>query len=249
MNNENRDGVRAVARALDVLKVFTVNDQELSAAQLLKRVNLSRPTLYRLLETLVHSEFLISIGEPQKFRLGPSIGQLSHVWSSGQNISAVGQSFIQRVRDATQETVALFVPQGTMRLCIAELPSPQALSFKRGVGYQERIILGASGKVILAYANTSIETIERYGEGLNIDPIEIARELRQVRSLGYAISKNALIEGAVAIAAPFFDSHGQVAGSMAVFGPGVRLREKKIKEFSSILVKEAKALSRALGQT
>jgi DNA-binding IclR family transcriptional regulator len=122
------------------------------------------------------------------------------------------------------------------------------LSFKRGVGYQERIILGASGKVILAYANTSIETIERYGEGLNIDPVEIARELRQVRSQGYAISKNALIEGAVAIAAPFFDSHGQVAGSMAVFGPGVRLKEKKIKEFSSILVKEAKALSRALGQ-
>jgi DNA-binding IclR family transcriptional regulator len=67
--------------------------------------------------------------------------------------------------------------------------------------------------------------------------------------MGYAISKNALIEGAVAIAAPFFDSHGQVAGSMAVFGPGVRLKEKKIKEFSSILVKEAKALSRALGQT
>lgn len=36
-------------------------------------------------------------------------------------------------------------------------------SFKRGIGYQERIILGASGKAILAFANTSIETIERYG--------------------------------------------------------------------------------------
>jgi DNA-binding IclR family transcriptional regulator len=156
---------------------------------------------------------------------------------------------MQRVWEATQETVALFVPQGNMRLCVAELPSSQALSFKRGVGYQERIVLGASGQVILAHANTSIEAIERYAEGLNLDPIRLAQELRQIRKRGYATSKNALIEGAVAIAAPFFNSHGQVAGSIAVFGPGARLKEDKVRQFGAVLVKEAAALSQALGHT
>ena len=73
------DGVRAVERALDILKAFSVNDHELSAAQLLQRVQLSRPTLYRLLQTLVQSGFVVSVGEPQKFRLGPAVGQLTHV--------------------------------------------------------------------------------------------------------------------------------------------------------------------------
>lgn len=248
LKSSTSDGVRAVERALDILKAFSANDQELSAAQLLQRVQLSRPTLYRLLQTLVQSGFVVSTGEPQKFRLGPAVGQLTHVWSSGLNIAAVGQPFMQRVWASTQETVALFVPQGPMRLCIAELPSPQALSFKRGIGYRDRIVLGASGQVILAHANTSIDVIEQYAEGLNLDLIRLAQELRQIRKRGYAISKNALIEGAVAIAAPFFNSHGQVAGSIAVFGPGVRLKEAKVQQYGAILVKEAKALSQALGQ-
>ncbi len=249
MSTSIGNGVRAVERALDILKAFSVNGHELSAAQLLDRVPLSRPTLYRLLQTLVHSGFVVSSGKPQRFRLGPAVGQLTHVWSSGLNISAVGQAIMQRVWEATQETVALFVPQGNMRLCVAELPSPQALSFKRGVVFQEHIVLGASGQVILAHANTSIESIERYAEGLNLDPFRLAQELRQIRKRGYATSKNAFIEGAVAIAAPFFSGHGQVAGSIAVFGPGARLKEDKVRQFGAVLVKEAAALSRALGHT
>ena len=46
------DNVRAVARALDILLAFTPSDHELSPGELLKRVDLSRPTLYRLLYTL-----------------------------------------------------------------------------------------------------------------------------------------------------------------------------------------------------
>jgi IclR family transcriptional regulator, acetate operon repressor len=247
-NTHAVDGVRAVERALEILKAFSVNDPELSAAQLLQRVPLSRPTLYRLLQTLVKSGFVVSVGEPQKFRLGPAVGQLTHAWSSGLNISLLGQPIMQRVWETTEETVALFVPQGHMRLCIAELPSAQALSFKRGVGYQERIVLGASGQVILAHADVTIEAIERYAEGLPIEPLRFAQDLRQIRKRGYASSKNALIEGAVAIAAPFFNSHGQVAGSIAVFGPGVRLKDEKVRQFGAILVKEAAALSRVLGQ-
>ena len=71
MSTSSGDGVRAVERALDILKAFSVNEHELSAAQLLERVPLSRPTLYRLLQTLVHSGFVVSSGDPQRFRLGP----------------------------------------------------------------------------------------------------------------------------------------------------------------------------------
>lgn len=245
---QSGDGVRAVERALDILKAFSANDLELSAAQLLQRVNLSRPTLYRLLQTLVASGFVVSVGEPQKFRLGPAVGQLTHAWSSGLNISAIAQPMLQRIWETTQETVALFVPQGPMRLCIAELPSPQALSFKRGIGYQDRMVLGASGQVMLAHADTSMEAIERYAEGLPLDPLRFAQELRQIRKRGYAVSKNALIEGAVAVAAPFFNRHGQVAGSIAVFGPGARLKEDLVRQLGAILVKEAASLSQALGR-
>lgn len=155
------DSVRAVDRALEILMAFTATDYELSVGELLKRVDLSRPTLYRLLHTLEQSGFVISGGEPQKFRLGPSVAHLAHVWTSSLDISELAQPVMRRIWEQTGETVALFVPQGAYRLCIAELPSAQPLSFKRGAGYQERILLGASGRAILAYAVNDANELKR----------------------------------------------------------------------------------------
>src|ERR1700694_3492490 len=72
VENEEKgtDGVRAVDRALAVLLAFTANDDELSAVEIARRVGLSRPTLYRLLYTLERRGFIVSVAEPERFRLG-----------------------------------------------------------------------------------------------------------------------------------------------------------------------------------
>ena len=70
---EKSDNVRAVGRALEILLAFTPQDAELSATELLERVDLSRPTLYRLLYTLQEHGFIVSAGEPQRFRFGPAV--------------------------------------------------------------------------------------------------------------------------------------------------------------------------------
>ena len=63
---EKSENVRAVGRALEILQAFTEGDPELSAGELLKRVDLSRPTLYRLIYTLEEHGFIVSVGEPQR---------------------------------------------------------------------------------------------------------------------------------------------------------------------------------------
>jgi len=56
--------------------------------------------------------------------------------------------------------VTVFVPQGGDRLCVSEITSMQQLSFKRGVGYKERLAVGASGRAILAFRD-----VDRAAEG------------------------------------------------------------------------------------
>ena len=242
------DSVRAVGRALDILMAFTATDHELSASELFKRVDLSRPTLYRLLHTLEESGFVVSFGEPQKFRLGPSVAHLAHVWSSSLNVGSVAQPMLRRIRDSSGESAALFVWQGAWRTCVAEMPSVQPLSFRRGVGYRERIVLGASGRVVLAHSNTSLEELTAFAKDSPIDVRKYAKELEAVRRRGYAVSRNELLPGAVAVAAPFFDGSGEVAGSIAIYGPAVRLHEPQIESCAALLIVEAKALSKALGE-
>lgn len=244
---EKSDNVRAVGRALEILLAFTAQDFELTPGELLKRVDLSRPTLYRLLYTLEENGFLVSVGEPQRFRLGPSVAKLAHVWTASLDLSQIAQPVLQKIWRETGETVAMFVPQGALRLCVAELPSPQPLNFKRGVGYTERIVRGASGRAILAHLASTPEQMAGFIHDSDVDPSTLEKELDQTRRLGYASSHNELISGAVAIAVPFFDRNGLVAGSIGVFGPEVRLNAARLKQFAKLLREESAALSGMLG--
>lgn len=244
-----QDGaVRAVGRALEILLAFTPQDGELTVGELGKRIDLSRPTLYRLLHTLEQSGFLVASGEPQRFRLGPAVARLSHVWSSSHNLAAVAQPMMRRVWEATGETVALFVPEGLFRVCVAELPSRQPLSFKRGVGYRERLVLGASGRAILAHVAHGSGELAAFADGVDIDLKRYPAELAKIRDRGFAVSKDELIQGAVAVAAPFFTGGDQVGGSLGIFGPTARLSGEQTERFGQLLIEEAGSLSRALGQ-
>lgn len=245
---EKNDNVRAVGRALEILLAFTDQDVELSAAELLKRVDLSRPTLYRLIYTLQEHGFLVSVGDPQRFRLGPAVARLARVWTASLDLSVVAEPILRRIWTETAETVALFVPQGALRLCVAELPSPQPLNFKRGVGYTEKIVRGATGRAILAYMDARPQDVRHYAQGTDVDLGELETELAQVRKRGYATSRNELIQGAVAVAVPFFDRKGAVAGSIGVFGPEVRLHgQQQQQKIAELLMEEAVKLSEALG--
>jgi DNA-binding IclR family transcriptional regulator len=241
------EGVRAVERALDVLSAFSAGDNELLVSDLLKRVGLSRPTLYRLLHTLEIKGYVVSSGEPQRFRLGPAVARLAHVWSTTLDLSAVARPVMLEAWSHTSETVALFVPRGEMRLCIAEMQSPQPLSFRRGVGYSERLVRGASGRAILAFTPLQPGQLEAYAAGTNADVGWLREQLEITRERGYAMGHNELIQGAYAVAAPFFDSNGAVAGSLGVFGPDVRLTESRIHEFGHYLRGLGARLSETLG--
>lgn len=246
-NEKIGDNVRAVDRALDILMAFSVGDAEHTATELLKRVDLSRPTLYRLLYTLEKKGFLVSEGDPQKFRLGPSVAHLCHVWTASLDIASIAQPIMRRLWVASGETVAVFVPQGGDRLCVAEIASMQPLSFKRGVGYKERLALGASGRAILAFRDVDRPGIEALLTGLNRTFGDYEPELAATNARGYAVSLEELIAGAVAVAAPFFSGAGQPAGSIAVFGPRVRMDDTRIEQLGRLLVEEAAQLSEALG--
>lgn len=248
MTGNSTESVRAVDRALDILLAFRPGDQALPVAELLRRVDLSRPTLYRLLATLQQREFLVGTGEPLRFRLGPAVAQLAHVWRSALSLPAVAQPMMRRVWEQSRETVALFVRDDVQRVCVAEIESPQPLSFRRGVGYRERLARGASGRAILAFTQLDAATQKRLYAGLTVDAAGQTSELAAIRKRGYATSRDELIEGAVALAAPFFDGAGAVAGSIGVFGPSVRMKETRVTELAASLKREAALLSRELGR-
>ena len=90
-NDGGAAGVRAVDRAIAILQCFTSDQPALSVIEIQKRVGLSRPTLYRLLQTLAQRDLILAEGEPQRFRLSHGVMKLSHVWLNGLEVVAVAR--------------------------------------------------------------------------------------------------------------------------------------------------------------
>jgi DNA-binding IclR family transcriptional regulator len=239
--------VRAVERAIDVLQCFSAERPVMSVLEIQQKVRLSRPTLYRLLHTLAAKGLVRIEGDPQRFSLDYGVGRLAHSWMAGIDPIAIGRPILERLRQETGETVALFMLRDHLRLCVLELTTPNVLKIARGVGETEHIARGASGKAMLAFmpADEVARILRTLPAG--IDRKRLLADLARVRSDGFAVSRGEVFVGAVAVAAPYFDDAHRVLGAIGAFGPAARLDARWVAATIDRIVEGARALSAHLG--
>jgi IclR family transcriptional regulator, acetate operon repressor len=239
--------VRAVERALDILQCFSADKPEMGVLDIQDRVPLNRATLYRLLHTLSAKGLVRAYGDPQRFSLDHGVGRLASNWMAGIDPIRAGHLLVQQLREQTNETAALFILRGDQRLCVLEVAAPHFLKISRGVGETEHISSGASGKAMLAFmppdeAEPILRTLPR-----TADRKQLLQALDRIRGEGFAISRAEVFAGAIAIAAPYFDHTGRVAGSIGVFGPQARLDQSWERKAVRLVLEAARQLSTALG--
>jgi DNA-binding IclR family transcriptional regulator len=240
--------VRAVDRAIAILQSFTPEQPTMSVLELQRRVGLSRPTLYRLLHTLSARGLVDAIGDPQRFGLAHGVMQLSHVWLKGLDAIEVARPILEKLRDRTGETAALFTLQDDRVVCVLECKSQHVLSISRGVGHAVAITQGATGKAILAFveADRRAAFLARLRGG-EVQRDQLEKTLGLARRNGYAVSHGEIFAGAVAVAAPFFDHQGFVVGSIGLYGPDARLNDDQVSQFARLVVDAGYRISTMLG--
>lgn len=245
---EAAKSIRAVERAIDVLACFGRQTPVLSISHLEKRVRLSRPTLYRLLQTLENKGMVRRVGEPLRYALGHRVVEIAGGWSAPSDVASVARPFLRELWQETDETVALYVPVGEgQKICLEELPSTQALVFRRGSGITEPLARGSSGKAMLAFmAPREIDAAVAEISGVAAQA-GMRAELAQIRTALHAVSESEIIAGAVAIGAPVFDHAGKIAASVCVYGPETRLGGQDRRRVVKGTRRTAERISAALG--
>lgn len=248
MSIEPINSVRAVERAVDILRCFGRETPTLAVTDLRRRLGLSRPTLYRLLATLERKGLIRSFGEPRRYELGHGVVELAQSWLGRIDVAEVARPMLDDLWRETEETVALFVPTSArIKICVGEIQSRQALTFTRGAGFTEPMTLGSSGKVMLAFMDGA-EIEDALGDLAAGERDRLMAELADIRRDASCVSTGEIIAGAIAIAAPVFDARGAVAASICVFGPEARLTGDH-RVFCLEKVREtARAVSAAMGR-
>ncbi|MBO8165209.1 MAG: IclR family transcriptional regulator [Brevibacillus sp.] len=237
---EQKTTVRAVERALDILLCFTETG-ELGLSEIANRINLHKSTVHRLLASLEGKGFVVRDPHTEKYRLGFRIWELSASMSRSDDPAQILLPEMERLRDLVGETVSLYVRDGKERIRIQAVQSNQAIRRVAPVGARMPLAVGASSKVLVAYADeeTQREILSDPDWPDTVDRAKYIEQLEQIRQLGYATSMEEREAGAAAVSAPIFDRFGKIVAALAVSGPSNRLTFEKMREISGPVMEAA----------
>jgi IclR family transcriptional regulator, acetate operon repressor len=254
-DSRSRHSVQSVERAFAVLRSFTAERPVQGVSEIASALDLNRTTVHRLLATLESCGAVRRDPITHRYTISAGVLQFANVFHQMSNVRDVAHQAMIRLRDATEQTAALHLREGSERVTISQVESNQDLRMTyRDLGVPQPLHLGAPGKAILA--NLSPEEIEEYLTRRDLiaftdhsitDRNELRAELAMILESGISLSREERRPGVVSVAAPIFDDSGHVIGAMNICGPVHRVSEQQVQEIIPMVRDAARETSRRLG--
>jgi IclR family transcriptional regulator, acetate operon repressor len=204
--------------------------QPISLDELAEVVGLNRSTTYRLLRVLQdegYSERLPRGG----YRLGPAVAALVSGAPLPADVLEPALPALRRLAEVTGESVGLHRRAGDLVvLCYGVESEQHALRHVIQVGESNSMLAGAAGNAILAAVDDADRAAVLDRGGLRPDARRaLERNLAEIATRGYALSRGANHPGLLGIAAAVLPPEGDGTAelSVSVSGPDIRWTEDR----------------------
>lgn len=241
---EEGQTIRSVERALDVLLCFSGESTGLGVTQIAEKVGLYKSTVHRILAALESRGFVRQDGVTGRYHLGLKTLELASVYLTSGDLPTTAYPEMCALRDRARETVSLYVRDGLERVRVQRAEGP--LTVRRVVGLGERLplYLGASGKVLLAWAPPAerAETLSRILPP-KFDRAGFEAAMKEALSLGWAVSLEEREKGVASVAAPILDRGGRCVAALTISGPVSRFLANSVRQLGEMVMEGAREIS------
>ncbi|MBZ3906509.1 IclR family transcriptional regulator [Streptomyces griseiscabiei] len=238
--------MKSVTRSLRVLEAVAQH-QPVTVGELTKLFGLPKSTVQRSLVTLAEAGWLrANRKDTTRWEIGARVLAVRPAALQGSSLFAAAREPMIRLRDATNETIHLSVPDALQCMVVVDrVDCDHAVRTFHAIGDTSPLHATAAGNAVLAHLGKSeIEevtagTLEGYGEETITDPGELRAELRRVRERGYAVNHNQYLRGVCAIAAPVLDGADTPLAAVAVSLPDSRFEADRLPELGRLVAETA----------
>lgn len=222
--------VRAVQRALALLRAFLSHDGGMSATELGKQVDLGPSTVFRMLVTLESQGFVEQDPATGKYRPGVSCLELGSRFLKNNDLRSRAMAGLEQLRNEFGEAVHLTILQGNEVVYLEKLAGLHPIGFMSSrVGDRAPAHCTGVGKALLAHlpddelvARYPTGKLTRYTEHTITDLDTLRAALAEAREQGYAIDQEEHELGVKCVAVPTFNHLGIVA-AISLSGPVERM--------------------------
>lgn len=179
-----------------------------------------------------------------RYGLGPLALQLGLISLQQYDPVRLATPRIEELAQALNHTVAIAVwgNRGPTIVRVAEAPSPVHVSMRHGTVMS--LAGTASGRLFAAHLDAAaVDAALALGGDARPDPADLAA----ARSDGVASSRDGVVRGVSAVAAPVFDDQGRIVLSLTAIGPSGDFDAAPEGAIAATLREAGLALSRQLG--
>lgn len=244
---------KAFTKGLRLLDVLARSDKPRGITDLAKELELTKSNVHRLLATLQAQGFVRQVPPNSAYELTLKIWELGNRVVRRVDLVSVARPAMERLAQATGETVHLSVLDDTDVVYVDKIESKHQIRAHTSVGMRAPAFAMATGKAMLAHEpDEALERFrplfKRYTVTTRVTLEELLADIRQIRQQGYAtVLQGEWRDGIAACACAILGQAGHVAGAIGISGPDSRLKRKELKQFSEEVREAARTISLALG--
>ena len=246
----------AVDRALDVIELMAVSDRDLSLSEIMKRVNIPRQSLIRILNTLCDRGVLDRAEQRGFYRLGMKLLYLGNRLQDKITLRSVAWPFMQELAEKTHKTIELSTLDRDQLILIEQIEGTEGVRLysRVGSGYPYFHAVGV-GKIYLAHMDLEKRKKVLHKIGLpavtehtitNMDKLEV--ELLKVRENGYAFEDQELRKGVRRVTAPIYGFRNDLAGCIGIAATIFSFELEHREDLGRMAVQTANKISYRMGK-
>lgn len=233
---KSRQFVTALARGLEVLRVFGPGDVVLSNQELAERTGLPKPTVSRLTHTLCALGYLTCSTRTGGYQLGPGVLSLGYAMIAGLEIRERARPLMKELAMEIGASVALGSRDRLSVVYLDICQSAEAITLRLSLGSRVPLMKTSIGRAIMAALpdreREFLLRAARDREPNEFRAIEagIERACREVEEFGFCTSFGAWRPEVNAVGVPVMSLDGEHLYAINCGGPSFTLTEKKLME-------------------
>jgi DNA-binding IclR family transcriptional regulator len=246
--------VQSVDRAIAILYLLAERGREgAGVTDVAAELGVHKSTAFRLIEALENGDLVEQVEERGKYHLGRGIVRLAGATTAQLELPIESRPVCRRLAAELGETVNLAIADGGEATNILQEYGSSAITGRNWIGRPTPLHATASGKVLLAWADTEVTSrtlageLVEYTEQTITDPAVLEAELEKIREQGWASTAEEFEVGLNAIAAPIRGAIGDVVAAVGVSAPSYRLPVDSFADVAARLIAGAAEISSRLG--
>ena len=224
----DRSGVKSLAKALDLLEQVASAEHPLTIAEAALRTGISRPTAYRLVQTLAARDYLFADPLDGRISIGLSVLPPAAALLDSNQMRLEALPHLHALAQRTGERVNLGILHRCRVLYLAGIEKPSLPTIYSRFGHTAPAHCCSLGKAILAHLPEAEVQAVIATAGLEPQtPASITTfpalldDLAATRERGYAVDHAEHQPGSYCVAATIFDFRNRPIGAISLSGRAI----------------------------